>query len=120
MSVGWLEQQRNLVKVTAELPVTEFKIYTNEDLQGFIAQLSVHFGFTKGDDLDEAVSTVILHASPDMGAIGLSYVGQRVSKLLANKAAYDLIQALREKRKQAETPTQEATGVKSDNSNSQG
>ncbi len=81
-----------------------YNLYNTEDLDALVNELVTgDWAFERTDDTYEAVSTVILHAPPDMGSIDVDYVGNRVAKMLANKIAYDKIQELKEKRKQEDT-----------------
>ncbi len=79
-------------------------ILCEQDLNELVSNLAGQYGFPQDIELTEAVATVILHAPPDMGSFNLVYIGERVGKMLANRVAYDKIQALKEQRKQAETP----------------
>ncbi len=81
-------------------------ILCKEDLNELISNLAGEYGFPQDTELTEAVSTVILHAPPDMGSFNLVYIGERVGKMLANRIAYDTLQELKEARKQAETNTE--------------
>lgn len=82
-------------------------IHNEDHFFGLLKDLKSRFGFPENTDTQEAVATVILHAPPDMGEFDPEYVGQRVSKMMANKVAFDKIQELKEKRnKQAETNTE--------------
>lgn len=113
MSVGWLQMQINAEQQRKKLEtVSSFAINNKDDLVNFTGVLSL----PQTEDTLEAVATVILHAPPDMGSFEPKYVGSRVSKMIANKAAYDFLQELKTNRekKQAETLTQvPADGTKS-------
>lgn len=66
------------------------------------------WGLPYCDDTVEAISTVILHAPPDMGEFKEEYIGNRVAKMMANKQAFDKLQEIKAKRdvqlkQQAET-----------------
>lgn len=121
MSVGWLEQQRNEQKqfVSKQMESKLSMIKTKEQFNLFVGDVIQAFQFPAGDETTEAIATVILHAPPDMGSFDPAYVGQRVGKMMANKAAYDFLQELKAK-KQAETKAKEVPAVEqSDNQNAQ-
>jgi hypothetical protein len=81
-------------------------ILEQTDFEHMVEAVSIELRTEKNDDLYEAVATVVLHAAPDMGDLQLEYVEARVAKMMANKIAYEKIQELKEKRKQAATPTE--------------
>lgn len=91
------------------------RIHEFRDLVDIVEALEVKYGFFKDDATYEAVSTVILHAPPDMGDITLDYIADRVSKMMANKIAYEEIQAIKTRREQkhAATKTLEVADVTS-------
>lgn len=112
MSVGWLENQRNLAKQEKNMENVNIGILSDSQFNGFVALVAGNYGLPQDQDTEEAVATAILHAPPDMGLISVTYIGARVAKMMANKVAFDRIQEIKAKReaelkaKQAETKTE--------------
>jgi hypothetical protein len=87
-------------------------VKNEDDLNYILMSLDSDHNIPNNDSTLEAVSTVILHAPPDMGGFSLEYIANRVAKMMANKVAYDKLQEIKVKRdteiqaKQAATQTE--------------
>lgn len=67
-------------------------------LDEFVASITTEYGLPEGDDTYDAIATMILHL-PHTKAYALrSYFGHGVLKSMANRAAYDKLTELRERR----------------------
>ena len=78
------------------LPISE------EELQEFIAGLIVQFGLPDHDDTYDAVCTMIMHLPHTMAEVQPSYFAHGVFKAMANRAAFEKLQALKKKREAEE------------------
>lgn len=91
--------------MSEEQTINEPKILLPQDeaaLDQFVESIATEFNVPTGDDTYDAIATMILHLPQTSAFVPRSYFGNSVRKSLANKAAYNRLRQLAEKRKAEE------------------
>ncbi len=102
MSVGWVLNDNNKER-QAKGPTT-MRILEQQQFNQFVGLVAITLGKQVTDEFTEAVGTIILHASPDMGEFDPAIIGNKVAKMLANQYAFEALQTIKAARAAASKP----------------